>query len=113
MPVLDPLKAALTDHLQTLVKKVSLGSSGHSSSSRNGGGGNIQFTKTAQVQRIDERTVSISAMFDSQEISAQEIKEIVVHGDNALDTPSYRTTFLPIRKNGTNEIRVDVLMEVR
>ena len=45
--------------------------------------------------------------------SSQAIKEVALHGDTVLDTPSYRATFLPINKNSTNEIKVDVLMEVR
>ena len=34
-------------------------------------------------------------------------------GDTALDTPAYRATFMPITKDATNEIKVDVLIEVR
>ena len=34
-------------------------------------------------------------------------------GDTALDTPAYRATFMPITKDSTNEIKVDVLLEVR
>jgi len=41
------------------------------------------------------------------------LKELALHGDTALDTPAYRATFMPINKGSTNEIRVDVLMEVR
>ena len=113
MPVLDALKAALTDHMATLVKKVSLGSGGGIASNRDGGAGNIQMTVAPTVQRIDDRTVSVTAMFDTQQRASQEIRELVVHGTNALDTPSYRATFLPVKKNATNEIRVDVIMEVR
>jgi hypothetical protein len=113
MPVLDPLKAALTDHLQTLIKNCTLGSSGSKSSSRDSGAGNTQMTQNATIQRIDDRTISISAFFDSQQTSTQPLQEIVLHGNNALDNPAFRTTFVPIQKNTTNEVRVDILMEVR
>ena len=36
-----------------------------------------------------------------------------MHGDTALDNAAYRASFLPITKDTTNEIRVDILVEVR
>ena len=113
MPVLDTLKSALTDHLSTLVTRMTLGSTGGDSSSKDGGAGNHQMTVTPNVRRIDDRTLSVSAIFDTQQSSSQSIKELVVHGDTALDTPAYRATFMPITKDSTNEIKVDVLLEVR
>tara|TARA_R110000824_G_scaffold176199_4_gene355044 strand:+ start:71 stop:412 length:342 start_codon:yes stop_codon:yes gene_type:complete len=113
MPILDSLKSALTDHLSTLVTRMTLGSSGGDASSRDGGAGTPQITVTPQVTKIDDRTIAVTANFDTQQTSSQAIKEVALHGDTILDTPSYRATFLPINKNSTNEIRVDVLMEVR
>ena len=113
MPVLDTLKSALTDHLSTLITRMTLGSTGGDSSSRDGGAGNPQITVTPNVKRIDDRTLSVSAIFDTQQTSSQSIKELVLHGDTALDTPAYRATFMPISKDSTNEVKVDVLMEVR
>lgn len=113
MPILDTLKSALTDHLATLVSQITLGSSGGDSSSRDGGAGNPQMSVTPNVRRIDDRTLAISATFDNQLISSQSIKELVITGDTALDTPAYRATFMPITKDATNEIKVDVLIEVR
>ncbi len=113
MPVLDSLKSALTDHLSTLVTRMTLGSSGGDASSRDGGAGSPQITVAPQVTKIDDRTLAITANFDTQQTSSQAIKEVALHGDTALDTPAYRATFLPIDKSTTNEIRVDVLMEVR
>tara|TARA_R100000742_G_C4276622_1_gene97840 strand:+ start:1914 stop:2258 length:345 start_codon:yes stop_codon:yes gene_type:complete len=113
MPVLDSLKAALTDHLSTLVTRMTLGSSGGDASSRDGGAGTPQITVSPQVTKIDDRTVAVTASFNTQQTSSETIKEIALHGDTALDTPAYRATFLPLTKDGTNEIRVDVLMEIR
>ena len=113
MPVLDSLKAALTDHLSTLITRMTLGAGGGDASSRDGGASNAQITVTPEVQRVDDRTISVSATFDTQRSSSQTIKEVVLHGDTPLDTPAYRATFMPITKDSTNEMRVDVLMEVR
>ena len=55
----------------------------------------------------------MTATFDTTQSSSQTIKEVALHGDTALDTPAYRATFMPINKTTTNEVRVDVLMEVR
>ena len=63
--------------------------------------------------REDRNGNDYRANFDTQQTSSQAIKEVALHGDTALDTPAYRATFLPIDKNTTNEIKVDVLMEVR
>ena len=60
MPVLDTLKSALTDHLSTLVTRMTLGSTGGDSSSKDGGAGNPQITVTPNVRRIDDRTLSVS-----------------------------------------------------
>ena len=113
MPILDSLKSALTDHLSTLVTRMTLGSSGGDASSRDGGAGTPQITVTPQVTKIDDRTIAVTASFDTQQTSSHAIKEVALHGDTVLDTPAYRATFLPINKNSTNEIRVDILMEVR
>ena len=113
MPVLDSLKSALTDHLSTLVTRMTLGSSGGDASSRDGGAGTPQITGIPQVTKIDDRTIAVTANFDTQQTSSEAIKEVALHGDTALDTPAYRATFLPVDKSSTNEIRVDVLMEVR
>ena len=113
MPVLDSLKSALTDHLSTLVTRMTLGSSGGDASSRDGGAGTPQITVIPQVTKIDDRTIAGTANFDTQQTSSEAIKEVALHGDTALDTPAYRATFLPVDMSSTNEIRVDVLMEVR
>ena len=113
MPVLDSLKAALTDHLKTLISGVSLGSSGGNSSSRDSGVGNGQLTVVPEVTRIDDRTIAITALFDTQQISSSQIMELAIHGDTSLDTPAFRSTFLPIKKDSNTEVRIDVLMEVR
>ena len=113
MPVLDTLKSALTDHLSTLITRMTLGSSGGDSSSRDGGAGNPQITITPNVRRVDDRTISVAGSFNTQQTASQSIKELVLHGDTALDSPAYRATFMPLTKDSTNEIKVDVLLEVR
>ena len=113
MPVLDGVKAELVAHLQTLITQMSLGTTGGEATSRDGGAGNVAFSVTPTVQRLDDRSISISGLFDTQLISANEIKELVIHGATPLDTPAYRASFLPISKNSTNEIRIDIVMEVR
>ena len=113
MPTLDGIKAALTDHLQGLIKNITLGATGGDASSRDGGAGNPQLSETPCIQRIDDRTVSFSAVFDTTKTSANAIKEVVMHGQTALDNAAYRASFLPITKDTTNEIRVDILVEVR
>jgi len=113
MPVLDSVKAALTDHLQTLIKKMTLGSGGGDASSRDGGAGSPQLSVIPNIHRIGDRTLSVSAVFDTQQSVSETLKEVVLHGETALDTPSFRAAFLPIMKDTTNEIRIDILMEVR
>ena len=113
MPVLDSIKAALTDHLQTLITKISLGSSGGDASSRDSGFGNSQLTVIPEISRVDDRTIAITAIFDTQQLAVNEIMELALHGDTSLDTPAFRSTFLPITKDSNTEVRIDVLMEVR
>tara|TARA_R110002110_G_scaffold35277_3_gene119304 strand:- start:3105 stop:3446 length:342 start_codon:yes stop_codon:yes gene_type:complete len=113
MPVLDGVKAELVAHLQTLITQMSLGTTGGEATSRDGGAGNVAFSVTPTVQRLDDRSISVSGLFDTQLISANQIKELVIHGATPLDTPAYRASFLPISKNSTNEIRIDIVMEVR
>ncbi len=113
MPILDGIKAKLTDHLQTLITQMSLGTSGGQASRRDGGSGNVALSTTPVVQRVDDRTVSANAIFTTDMISAANIKEVVLHGATPLDNQAFRASFVPISKNATNEIRVDVVMEVR
>ena len=113
MPVLDGIKAELAAHLQTLVTKMSLGTIGGRATSRDGVAGNVAFSVTPTVQRIDDRAVSITGIFDTQHIASNDVKEVVLHGATPLDSPAFRASFIPISKNATNEIRIDVVMEVR
>jgi hypothetical protein len=113
VPILDSIKAKLTDHLQTLMKNMSLGTTGGEASRRNNGVGNVALTKTPVVQRVDDRTISVNAIFGTDQVSSQSIKEVVIHGSTPLDDPAFRSSFIPISKNATNEVRIDVVMEVR
>jgi len=113
MPILDGIKAKLADHLQTLVSQMSLGTSGGQASRRDGGSGNVALSTTPTVQRVDDRTISANAIFTTEMISSADVKEVVLHGATPLDNPAFRASFVPISKNTTNEIRVDVVMEVR
>lgn len=113
MPVLDQVKAKLAEHLQSLVSQMSLGTTGGRATTRDGGAGNVAFSVTPTVQRIDDRVVSITGTFDTQLISADDVKEVVIHGATVLDNPAFRASFVPISKNQTTEIRVDVVMEVK
>ncbi len=113
MPVLDAFKAALTDHMVTLVKSMTLGSSGGQASTRDGGVGNAQLSVTPEVTRLDDRTISVSGVFGTGLTSEQDIKEVVLHGDTSFDAPAFRSTFIPIAKGSTTEMRVDVVLEVR
>ena len=45
MPTLDGIKAALTDHLQGLIKNITLGATGGEASTRDSGAGNPQQVK--------------------------------------------------------------------
>tara|TARA_R100000329_G_scaffold147104_1_gene134385 strand:- start:1574 stop:1915 length:342 start_codon:yes stop_codon:yes gene_type:complete len=113
MPVLDGIKAELAKHLESVVKKMSLGTTGGRATSKDGGAGNVAFTVTPTVQRIDDRAISITGVFDTQLVSASDVKEVVVHGATPLDHPAFRASFVPISKNETTEVRVDVVMEVK
>ena len=73
----------------------------------------MAFTTTPTVQRLDDRSISITGTFDTSYIAANDIKEVSLHGATILDSPAYRSSFHPISKNSTNEIRVDIVMEVR
>ena len=92
---------------------MSLGTTGGRATTRDGGAGNVAFSVTPTVQRLDDRVISVTGTFDTQLISADDVKEIVLHGATVLDNPTFRASFVPISKNQTTEIRVDVVMEVR
>ena len=113
MPVLDSFKAALVDHAVTLIKSMTLGSTGGQASTRDGGAGNGQLTVTPEIVRLDDRTMSVSGVFGTGLTSEQEIREVVLHGDTSFDAPAFRSTFIPVTKGATVEMRVDVVLEVR
>ena len=112
MPVLDAFKAALTDHMVTLVKSMTLGSSGGQASTRDGGVGNAQLSVTPEVTRLDDRTISVSGVFGTGLTSERDIKEGCCTETLRL-TPPPLGPFIPIAKGSTTEMRVDVVLEVR
>ena len=88
MPILDSLKSALTDHLSTLVTRMTPRLKRRGCVEQGRGAGTPQITVTPQVTKIDDRTIAVTANFDTQQTSSQAIKEVALHGDTVLDTPS-------------------------
>ncbi len=113
MPVSNHLRRLLTKTIADNINEVTLGFDGTTATSSDGAAGRPAITLTPTVTIIDDDTLLVEAILPFADSFDETIKEVYVQFRGASSfTPIGRFTTRPITKTTTNELVVQITIEV-
>jgi|TARA_R100000988_G_C3847160_1_gene93195 hypothetical protein len=113
MPVSNHLRRLLTKTIADNINEVTLGFDGTTATSSDGAAGRPAITLTPTVTIIDDDTLLVEAILPFADSFDETIKEVYVQFRGASSfTPIGRFTTRPITKTSTNELVVQITIEV-
>ena len=113
MPVSNHLRRLLVQTIADNINEVTLGFDGTTATSSDGAAGRPAITLTPTVTVIDDDTVLVEAVLPFADSFDETIKEVYVQFRGASSfTPIGRFTTSPITKTTTNELVVQITIEV-
>jgi len=114
MPVLNPIKRRLVEHLATLVNELHLGSDGTVATADDGGARTVtKVTPTVRV--VDDNSILVEGVFDTSYIYNTEVQEVYLQYRDASTgefIPIFRTSVQPFSKSASNEVQFSFILEV-
>ena len=114
MPVSDHIKRVLLDTLVSNINEMVIGFDGTLSTSSDGAAGRPAVTINPTVRIIDDSTILVEGMLSANESFDETLKEVFVQLRGASSfTPVARHTIAPVLKTTSNEMRVQILIEVK
>ena len=113
MPVSNHLRRLLVQTIADNINEVTLGFDGTTATSSDGAAGRPAITLLPTVTIIDDDTVLVEAVLPFADSFDETIKEVYVQFRGASSfTPIGRFTTRPITKTTTNELVVQITIEV-
>ena len=113
MPVSNHLRRLLTKTIADNINEVTLGFDGTTATSSDGAAGRPAITLTPTVTIIDDDTLLVEAILPFADSFDETIKEVYVQFRGTTSfTPIGRFTTRPITKTSTNELVVQITIEV-
>ena len=115
MPASDRLKRLLLDTIANNVNEMTLGFDGTPATSSDGSAGRPAVTIKPTVTILDDTSLLIEGNLGTDHHFADSITEVYIQFKNSDSefTPIARHVIKPVLKTVGNEMRVQVLMEVR
>jgi len=113
IPVSDYIKRLLLETLASNINEVILGFDGTPATSDDGSAGRPAVTLVPTVTIVDDTSLLIEATLPYTESFNDNIREVYVQfRDTAEFTPVARYTISPINKSNSNELRIQIAIEV-
>lgn len=114
MPASDHMKRLVLDTIADNINEITLGFDGTPSTSSDGAAGRPAVTITPTVTVIDDSTLLVEGMLGTQHTFSESLKEVYIQfkGSDGF-TPISRHVIAPVTKNSGNEMKIQVLIEVR
>ncbi len=113
MPVSDYIRRLLLETLADNINEVILGFDGTPATSDDGSAGRPAITLVPTVTIVDDTSLLIEATLPYTESFNDNIREVYVQfRDTAEFTPVARYTINPINKSNSNELRIQIAIEV-
>lgn len=114
MPVSDHLKRALLDTIVSNINEMVIGFDGTPSTTTDGAAGRPAIVLNPSVRIVDQNTVLVEGFIPASESFDETLKEVFVQlrGTSSF-TPIARHTIAPVIKTTSNEIRIQLLIEVK
>ena len=114
MPVSDHLKRALLDTIVSNINEMVIGFDGTPSTTTDGAAGRPAIVLSPSVRIVDQNTVLVEGFIPASEAFDETLKEVFVQlrGTSSF-TPVARHTIAPVIKTTSNEVRIQLLIEVK
>tara|TARA_R110002020_G_scaffold243165_1_gene456650 strand:- start:3289 stop:3633 length:345 start_codon:yes stop_codon:yes gene_type:complete len=114
MPVSDRMRRVLLDTIASNINELTIGFDGTPSTNSDGSAGKPALTINPTVKIIDNTTLLVEGVIPSSYEFTESIKEVYIqYRGTSSFTPVARHTVKPIIKTTRNELRIQVLIEVR
>ena len=113
IPVSDYIKRLLLDTLASNINEVILGFDGTPATSDDGSAGRPAIVLTPSVTIVDETSLLVEATLPYTESFTDKIREVYIQfRDTTEFTPVARYTINPVTKNNSNELLIQIAIEV-
>lgn len=114
MPVSDHMKRLMLDTLVNNINEMVVGFDGTPSSSSDGAAGRPALVINPTVRIIDDNSVLVEGFIPATEAFNDTLKEVYVQfrGTGSF-IPVARHTIAPILKTSQNELRIQLVLEVK
>lgn len=110
----DHLKRLLIETIANNINEITFGFDGTPATSSDGSAGRPALTLTPTVKIMDNSTLLIEADIPTTYSYVESLKEVYIQMRNTNEfTPIARYTFRPIMKTNGNEVKVQILLEVK
>jgi len=113
IPVSDYIKRLLLETLASNINEVILGFDGTPATSDDGSAGRPAIVLTPSVTIVDETSLLVEATLPFTESFNDKIREVYIQfRDTTEFTPVARYTINPVTKNNSNELLIQIAIEV-
>lgn len=113
IPVSDYIKRLLLDTLASNINEIILGFDGTPATSDDGSAGRPAITLTPTVTIVDETSLLVEATLPYTESFNDKIREVYIQfRDTTEFTPVARYTINPVTKTNSNELLIQIAIEV-
>ena len=113
IPVSDYINRLLLDTLASNINEVILGFDGTPATSDDGSAGRPAITLVPSVTIVDETSLLVEATLPYTESFTDKIREVYIQfRDTTEFTPVARYTINPVTKNNSNELVIQIAIEV-
>ena len=113
MPVSNHLRRLLLQTIADTINEVVIGFDGTPATSEDGSAGRPAVSLTPTVTIIDDTALLVEVTLDTENTFTDKIREVYIQYRDTSDfTPVARYTTKPIMKSNTNELHIEILIEV-
>ena len=113
MPVSNHLRRLLLQTIADTINEVVIGFDGTPATSEDGSAGRPAVSLTPTVTIIDDTALLVEVKLDTTNTFTDKIREVYIQYRDTSDfTPVARYTTKPIIKSNTNELQIEIIIEV-
>ena len=109
----DHLKRILLDTIADNINEVIVGFDGTPATSSDGAAGRPALTLTPTITVIDDTTLLVEANLGTDQAFDESLKEVYLQMRGTTSIPIARYVIRPVTKTSNNEMKIELLIEVK
>ena len=113
MTASDHLKMLLLDTIADNINEVIVGFDGTPATSSDGAAGRPALTLTPTITVIDDTTLLVEANLGTDQAFDESLKEVYLQMRGTTSIPIARYVIRPVTKTSNNEMKIELLIEVK